>query len=216
MINKKTVFRFLVLAAMLTTLTFGSTLRVGLEDLKGPIGSGSDRDFNDIEILTEGVVYHLQMKFSFDELTKPVGYVETPAPDGYYFDYGVTSSLNPTLTFLGIQSAYPDVAVAAFTIAGGWVDILPGVPVTLVAPIGTTVYFGVRTPYETFWSDPGSNSDGLYHAVVSGEGLGEVPEPESGQLAIGGVSFMALSGLLAWKKRRGEVAPTVDTPDGKV
>jgi hypothetical protein len=144
------------------------TAIVGFEDLFGP----SDRDFNDIQIAVTGVDFHLASDFVF---TPPAGYNETPFPDGYLFDFGTVTG-GVMATQYGRQSAYFDVAMLKVG-DGPWLDVPLAGSLSITAPIGTKVLFGVRTPYETFDSDPELNADGLYHAVVTGVPGGEAPEP---------------------------------------
>lgn len=155
---------------------------IGLEDLRGP-QPFSDRDFNDVELVASGLHFNLTGAYVFTPLP---GYSEVPLPNGNYFDYATVDG--PTgVAFLSAQSAYMDTAMVRVG-AGAWLDVPVG-GLSIMAPVGTVVLFGVRTPYATFYSEPGMNSDGLYHAAVSDDA------PEPGYGVAGGLLLAAYAGL---------------------
>ena len=106
------------------------------------------------------------------------------------------------------QSAYFDVAMLKVG-DGPWLDVPLAGSLSITATIGTKVLFGVRTPYETFSSDPALNADGLYHAAVTGvpgEAAltlvpgGEAPEP--GTLVLIGLGVVGILRLGGKETRR--------------
>ena len=177
--------RLLLLALCAITLCgTARTATVGFEDL---FGTSSDRDFNDMQIDVTGIAFRLAAEFVF---TAPAGYNETPFPGGYLFDLAtITGAV--TATFHSRQSAYFDIPMLKVG-TGEWLEVPIAGSLALVAPVGTIVLFGIRTPYETFYSDPSLNADRLYHAAVTGVPGGEAPEPSTWLLMVVGV-FLALA-----------------------
>lgn len=183
----------LVISAIMLFASVSDAAIVGLENLP----RGGDKDYNDVQLTTSGLTFHLAGDFVF---VAPPGYLEVPFPSGYLFDYATVTG-SGAVTFLSHQSAYDDVALVRIG-SGAWLDVPTSGSLAIIAPVGTVVLFGVRSPgHESFYSDPTLNSDGQYHAVVTGVPGDEVPEPAYDGVL--GLCFIGAYVVLAWAKRRG-------------
>lgn len=177
----------LIICAVLSAFA-ASAATVGFEDIFGL--AGSDRDFNDIQIITSGLTFHLMGTYVLSPLP---GYSEIPLPDGYFFDYAILDTGGGMITFDSIQSSASNLTAMVRIGFGIWRDVPTAGSLLLSGAPGTTVAFGMHRDGATFYSDPAANGDGLYHAAVTGIPTDSTPEP--GTLALIGLG-------LVWIARR--------------